>query len=114
MKIITIVIGGILCFSAWHVASRISPDAVSMAVGMLFGGLAGLPTGLLMRGGDRRREDEYDCYKPQPQPPVVIVYPPAQQHKLSALPPLPPLPPYQPKRAIVEREELDEAWMMQP
>ncbi len=41
---------------AWYVASRISPDAISMAVGMLFGVLAGVPTTMLAMAGSRRRD----------------------------------------------------------
>lgn len=85
MRAIAILIGLVifmaLCF---NVAAMLSPDAVGMAVGMLFGVLAGIPTALLMMAGNRRRYDDDDepstaITKYSHQPPVVIVYPPAQQ-----------------------------------
>ena len=102
----------IVCVGCFRVATVLSPDAVGMAIGLLFGVLGGIPTALLMRGGDRDRGRYDDDYEPQ-RPPIVI-----HEHRhthviSSALPPLPPLPPYQPGRAIVEREELNESWMVQ-
>ena len=114
----------IVCAGAFRVATVLSPDAVSMAVGMLFGVLAGIPTALLMMaGGNRHRADDEDEYRgaahPYPyQAPVVIVYPPTPEPartlpgaKRQALPPLPPLPSkYRADMAIVEREEINEEW----
>lgn len=82
----TKVFGGIIliivALSAWRVASIISPDAISMAVGMLFGVVAGIPTALLMLAGNRRdsyrrdySDEEREAFgmPPRQQPPVVIV-----------------------------------------
>ena len=123
----------IVCAGCWRVATALSPDAVGMAVGMLFGVLAGIPTALLMKaGGNRHRDDEEEDYRGAAYPyqaPVVIIYPqhhdalptagagypplPDGQRTLAparrgALPPLPPLPSgYRPDPVIVdyEREE---------
>lgn len=75
--------------AAWLFASRLSADALGMAVGLLFGVLAGVPTALLVLAANRRRapvdddDDEQDPrarYAPQGfqhalpyQPPVVVV-----------------------------------------
>ena len=107
----------IVCVGCFRVATVLSPDAVGMAVGMLFGVLAGIPTALLMKAGNGRRDDdEYDNdYMPHRHPPIII-HEHRHTHVIASrgLPPLPPLPPYQPNRAIVEREELNESWMVQP
>ena len=73
---------------AWLFASRLSADALGMAVGLVFGVLAGVPTALLVLAAGRRRraeedeEDEDDLrgrYGSAPgyphgfQPPVVVV-----------------------------------------
>ena len=47
-----LMVGGIL---AWLFASRLSADALGMAVGLLFGVLAGVPTALLVLASGRRR-----------------------------------------------------------
>jgi hypothetical protein len=67
-----------LCALSWFFASILSPDAVGMAVGMLFGVLAGIPTALLVLAANRHREPEAD-YTPVRQPPVVVLYPPKPQ-----------------------------------
>lgn len=75
--------------AAWLFASRLSSDALGMAVGLVFGVLAGVPTALLVLAANRRRapvddvDDEEDPrarYAPQGyqhalpyQPPVVVV-----------------------------------------
>jgi len=40
----------------WRVGGSLSSDAVSMAVGVLFGIMAGIPTALLVLASDRRRQ----------------------------------------------------------
>ncbi len=47
-----------LALLAWKIATVISPDAIAMAVGMLFGVLAGIPATLLVTAAGRRRDDE--------------------------------------------------------
>lgn len=74
-------------FAGWRAGGVLSTDAMSMAVGMIFGVLAGLPVALLMlaasrRGGgetvpatgpDTRRQQEPQMH----QPPVIVLAPPA-------------------------------------
>jgi hypothetical protein len=58
MAVVTmLVVGGIL---AWVLGSRLSADAVGMAVGLLFGVMAGIPTALLVLASGRRRRPEVD------------------------------------------------------
>lgn len=44
--------------AAWRVTEGMSSDAISMAVGVLFGVMAGLPAALLVLAAGRRRERE--------------------------------------------------------
>ncbi len=44
--------------AGWRIGEALSPDALSMAVGVLFGVLAGVPTALLVMAGSRRRNDD--------------------------------------------------------
>lgn len=44
--------------AGWRVGDILSPDALSMGVGVLFGVLAGIPTALLVMAGSRRRNEE--------------------------------------------------------
>jgi hypothetical protein len=58
LAVITVLmVGGVL---AWLFASRLSADALGMAVGLLFGVLAGIPTALLVLASGRRRRADYD------------------------------------------------------
>ncbi len=77
--------------AAWRITGRLSADAVSMAVGVLFGVAAGVPAALLVlassRRRDRGRDDEFEetergragrhpgaAYGGYfPQPPVIVV-----------------------------------------
>lgn len=99
--VVILIVGGVLM---WQLGSRLSDDALGMAVGLLFGVLAGLPPALLVLAANRRPrydddEEMYERYRrlapPQPQqpfpyqPPVIVLagvqmprqtqYPPAQQ-----------------------------------
>ncbi|MFN8495360.1 MAG: hypothetical protein U0350_47620 [Caldilineaceae bacterium] len=78
---------------AWRIGGSLSSDAVSMAVGVLFGIMAGIPTALLVLASDRRRNEQAEMrrepygrergpyggypqnsgYLPYPQQPPVIV-----------------------------------------
>lgn len=89
-----IVVVGIL---VWAIGSRLSADAVGMAVGMTFGVLAGVPTALLVMAGGRRhsdteeQEEEMEHWAPQRlaqggygypppyQPPVIVLAAPQAQ-----------------------------------
>jgi hypothetical protein len=58
LAVVTVLlVGGVL---AWLFASRLSADALGMAVGLLFGVLAGIPTALLVLASGRRRRADYD------------------------------------------------------
>jgi hypothetical protein len=58
LAVVTVLIfGGIL---AWLFGSRLSADALGMAVGLLFGVLAGIPTALLVLASNRRRRPDDD------------------------------------------------------
>ena len=44
--------------AGWRIGEALSPDALSMAVGVLFGVMAGVPTALLVMAGNRRRDED--------------------------------------------------------
>lgn len=44
--------------AGWRIGEALSPDALSMAVGVLFGVMAGVPTALLVMAGNRRRDND--------------------------------------------------------
>lgn len=46
--------GAVGMFGAWQLLSQLSPDAVGMIVGLLFGTLAGVPATLLLLYGAQR------------------------------------------------------------
>ena len=57
LLIICVLVGGI----GWSVGGRLSPDAMGMAIGMLFGIMAGIPTVLILlaaqkNAGEREQE----------------------------------------------------------
>ena len=69
---------------AWRIGEKLSSDAISMGVGVLFGVLAGVPTALLLLVSNRGRRDDDDMtphgrsahpHYPQlaAQPPVIVV-----------------------------------------
>ena len=83
-----------VAIAAWRIAGQLSADALGMAVGVLFGILAGVPTALLVMASGRRRAAEeetstrrrqsqgmpqhpayYGGYGPgyPPQPPVIVL-----------------------------------------
>lgn len=43
----------------WRMGNMLSPDAVGMGVGLIFGTLAGIPTALLLLAGQHQRGDRY-------------------------------------------------------
>lgn len=69
----------------WRVGENLSSDAVSMAVGLLLGVMAGIPTALLVLASDRRSARTYDDRDGArrrdsglpthyaPQPPVIVL-----------------------------------------
>ena len=46
--------------AAWRIGGQLSSDALGMAVGLLFGIMAGVPTALLVMAANRRREQEQE------------------------------------------------------
>ena len=62
----------ILAFLVWRFAMSLSSDALGMAVGVVFGILAGIPTALLVLASQRRREPDKDDSAPDGA--VYIVY----------------------------------------
>ena len=79
--------------AGWRVGSGLSSDAVSMAVGIFFGILAGIPAALLVLAAERRRPERatreygqsygppngreygvsrHEGYYHPPQPPVIV------------------------------------------
>jgi hypothetical protein len=96
-----IVLGTILFVAvmAFRIAERLSPDALGMGLGVLFGVLAGIPTAILVLASARRREEDAEPgrangrghhylgghpYGALPQQPPVIILAgnglPVQQH----------------------------------
>jgi hypothetical protein len=92
-----IVVLGLVIFGAltWRLGTSLSSDALGMAVGVVFGVLAGIPTALLVMASERRRrpydDDDDDAtgraldrtlaanYYPRPvpyQPPVIVLVAP--------------------------------------
>lgn len=68
--------------AAWRIGDSLSSDAVGLAVGVVFGVMAGLPTALLVLAGNRRRgedrEERHAREVPAPygyggQPPVIVL-----------------------------------------
>jgi hypothetical protein len=76
--------------AGWRIGNNLSSDAISMAVGIFFGVLAGIPTALLVLASDRRRSGadsgrhgghqgpsqpqvSYAPYGAPQQPPVIIL-----------------------------------------
>lgn len=96
--------------ATWYVASRLSSDAIGLALGVIFGVIATLPAALLAMASHRRSglagESEPDAIRQgssfggPPQPPVIIVTGQGFQQPGAALPgqltmgdrPLPALP----------------------
>ncbi|RIK53859.1 MAG: hypothetical protein DCC57_07720 [Chloroflexi bacterium] len=76
--------------AGWRIGGSLSPDALSMAVGVLFGVMAGVPAALLVMASGRRRDNAaeqdrrhagnamWGHYAPQP-PVIVVAGPPALQ-----------------------------------
>jgi len=78
--------------AGWRITEQLSADAIGMALGVLFGVLAGLPVALLVSASNRRRErmeeeptarggrgrqqalpPGYGYPMPQQQPPVIVL-----------------------------------------
>lgn len=81
-RVVLLVLVVLGCVVVWRLGSRLSADAVGMAIGILLGMLASIPTSLLILANSRRREDHDDeqwervtSERAQPiyQPPVIVL-----------------------------------------
>ncbi len=86
LLLLTILIVGLILF---RISERLSPDAIGMGLGVLFGILAGIPMALLMLAAERRREQQDEARQAArrnsqlgygapwgglpPSPPVIIL-----------------------------------------
>jgi len=80
-----LIVGGLL---AWLFASRLSADALGMAVGLVFGVLAGVPTALLVLAANRRRRAEDDDDEEEDDGRGRYGSPQGYQHALPYQPPV--------------------------
>lgn len=85
MKRFVVVAVLLFCAAAgWSVGQRLSSDALSMAIGVVFGILAGIPAALLVMAASRRNDRPSEIPKRMDavqsptgyQPPVIVVSPP--------------------------------------
>ena len=97
---VLIVLMGLIGVMGWRVGNQISSDAVSMAVGVMFGVLAGVPMALMVLASSRRRQSDDDAMQGNgqrggyggyyPQPPVIVVTGGPQQGQMQDAHALPP------------------------
>lgn len=71
--------------AGWRIGNNLSSDAISMALGVFFGVLAGIPAALLVLASDRQRpagranyaygveQERMQRRAPQSQPPVIVL-----------------------------------------
>jgi len=93
MKQLAMVAGvALVGFLAWFMLSQLSSDALGMAVGVVFGVLAGIPSALLVLASSRPHDDDDDddddygeasllrtWHQPFPyQPPVIVLAAPVE------------------------------------
>jgi hypothetical protein len=65
-----------VCVVGWKVADKLSTDALSMGIGVVFGVLAGVPTALMVLAASRRKEPAerpVQQYQPPQQPMIVMM-----------------------------------------
>ncbi len=90
-KMIGLIILVFVGTAGWRIGNNLSSDAISMAVGIFFGVLAGIPTALLVLASDRHKSERtaqsrgmarhglthqqttYPAYSGPNQPPVIIL-----------------------------------------
>ncbi len=74
---IAVPLGAFLTIVAWRLSDLLSPDAIGMAIGLLLGVFAGVPSVALVLLPARRRDEE-DEWQPTvidyPPPPVVYAH----------------------------------------
>ncbi len=137
-KVVAVCVLVLLGAGAWYIADRLSSDAIGLALGVIFGVMAGLPAALLVVASSRRsREFDDDRrggregqpgygYPQMPQPPVIVVTGMPQQMLGGngatngyqvvdapgrlALPTLQSQPASRPYRMVGEKDEWVEEW----
>lgn len=82
-RVIVVAVLIFLGVALWRIGESLSSDAIGMALGVVFGVLAGLPVALLTMAASRRRteyESEFSAHRGggaypyyPPQPPVIVV-----------------------------------------
>ena len=90
-KVLLLIVLVFVGTAGWRIGNSLSSDAISMAVGIFFGVLAGIPTALLVLASDRHKAERnsrttafaqqgpaqphaaYPGYGASHQPPVIIV-----------------------------------------
>jgi len=88
-RMVLLVLVAFIAFVGWRISESISSDALGLAIGVVFGVLAGLPTALLVLASNRRRESESGG-QPRgqlpmgqmgygPQAPVIVLASPGMQ-----------------------------------
>jgi hypothetical protein len=93
-RLLLLVMVAFVALIGWRISESISSDALGLAIGVVFGVLAGLPTALLVLASNRRRQsDEVAQRNPQPygqvgygpQAPVIVLASPGMhpQHLLA-------------------------------
>jgi hypothetical protein len=110
----------LVAFLVWQITGRLSPDALGMALGVLFGMLAGLPVALLVLAAAQRRpapprvEQQPDAYPHHP--PVIVLtgdhYVPSQNRPKAQHAPL--LPgqrrPHHPGTTLPDQDDGEDWW----
>jgi hypothetical protein len=82
-----IVVVGVLVFlgvATWHIAESLSSDAIGMALGVIFGVLAGLPAALVTFAAGRRRaqyDDGFDAPRVRGDGPLLLRSTAAGDHR---------------------------------
>lgn len=83
MKIIGYILLIIVAILVWRLGERLSTDALGLAIGIIFGCLAGIPGAILVLAANRQR-DRHEPPAPvayhQPPPPIIIVAGDATRH----------------------------------
>jgi hypothetical protein len=71
--------------AGWRIGHALSPDALSMAVGVLFGVMAGVPTAILVMAGSRRRNVEEASTRERQRASMQSYFPQHAQHYTLAM-----------------------------
>ena len=69
-------LAGVAMFGAWQLLTQLSPDAIGMIVGLLFGTLAGVPVTLLLLYGRQQQQGRHTVSAETP-PHIIYIERPA-------------------------------------